>query len=134
MGEDVPFAFKALLLAKKILLINEIYYNYRINPASLTGVSTLKPIVLYEKCFVAARLVYDVMQYIPKNNDALMRAIKNMIRSITYMYPKYLAKMSVADRELFSKICRKYIIKDLCLFRVIGRKYKMQYIKCLLNR
>ena len=134
MGEDVPFAFKALLLAKKILLINEIYYNYRINPASLTGVSTLKPIVLYEKCFVAARLVYDVMQYIPKNNDALMRAIKNMIRSITYMYPKYLAKMSVADRKQFSKICRKYIIKDLCLFRVIGRKYKMQYIKCLLNR
>ena len=134
MGEDVPFAFKALLLAKKILLINEIYYNYRINPASLTGVSTLKPIVLYEKCFVAARLVYDVLQYIPKSDDALRRAIKNMIRSITYMYPKYLAKMSVADRKQFSKICRKYIIKDLCLFRVIGRKYKMQYIKCLLNR
>ena len=66
MGEDVPYAFKALLLAKKILLVNEVYYHYRINPASLTGVSTLKPIVLYEKCFVAARLVYDVMQYIPK--------------------------------------------------------------------
>ena len=133
MGEDVPYAFKALLLAKKILLVNEVYYHYRINPASLTGVSTLKPSVLYEKCFVGARLVYDVLQYIPKSNDALMRVFKNMIRSITYMYPKYLAEMSVADRKQFSQICRKHIIQDFCLFRLMGRKYKMQYIKCLLN-
>lgn len=129
MGEDVPYAFKSMLLAKRVLLIDEIYYNYRINPASLTGVKTLKPIVLYEKCFLAARLVYDVMQYIPKSNDSLMRVFKNMILSIVYMYSTYLAQMSQMDKKLFSRICRRHIIHDLCLFRMMGRKYKMQYLK-----
>lgn len=133
MGEDVPYAFKSLLLAKKILLVNEVYYHYRINPASLTGVSTLKPIVLYEKCFLAARLVHDVMRYVPKSNDVLMRVFKNMIRSIIYMYPTYLAKMSQNDKEQFSQICRRHFINDLCLWRLMGRKYKKEYLKCLLR-
>lgn len=133
MGEDVPYAFKALILARRVLMVNELYYYYRINPASLTGVKTLKPIVLYEKCFLAARLVHDVMRYVPKSNDVLMRVFKNMIRSIIYMYPTYLAKMSQNDKEQFSQICRRHFINDLCLWRLMGRKYKKEYLKCLLK-
>ena len=133
MGEDVPYAFKALLLAKKILLVNEVYYHYRINPASLTGISTLKPIVLYEKCFVAARLVYDVMQYIPKQYVGLIKAIRNMVLYIVQMYPDYVAKMSEADKKIFSRLCRRHLVDDWCLWKLMGRSYKIEYIKFLLN-
>ena len=133
MGEDVPYAFKALISAKKILLVNEVYYHYRINPASLTGVSTLKPIVLYEKCFVAARLVYDVMQYIPKQYVGLIKAFRNMVLYIVQMYPDYVAKMSKADKKIFSRLCRKHLVDDRCLWNLMGRSYKMEYIKCLLK-
>lgn len=133
MGEDVPYAFKALLLAKKILLVNEVYYHYRINPASLTGISTLKPIVLYEKCFVAARLVYDVMQYIPKQYVGLIKAFRNMVLYIVQMYPDYVAKMSEADKKIFSRLCRRHLVDDWCLWKLMGRSYKIEYIKFLLN-
>lgn len=133
MGEDVPYAFKSLLLVKKILLVNEVYYHYRINPASLTGVSTLKPIVLYEKCFVAARLVYDVMQYIPKQYVGLIKAFRNMVLYIVQMYPDYVAKMSEADKKIFSRLCSKHLVDDWCLWKLMGRSYKMEYIKFLLN-
>lgn len=133
MGEDVPYAFKALFLAKKVLLVNDVNYYYRINPASLTGVSTLKPIILYEKCFVGARLVYDLLKYIPKGNDALVRVFKNMIRYIVQMYPDYVAKMSKTDKKLFSRLCRRHFFDDWRLWKILGRRCKMEYIKCLLN-
>lgn len=133
MGEDVPYAFKALLLAKKVLLVNDVNYYYRINPASLTGVSTLKPIVLYEKCFVAARLVYDVMQYIPKQYVGLIKAIRNMVLYIVQMYPDYVAKMSEADKKIFSRLCRKHLVDDWCLWKLMGRRYKLSHIRYLLN-
>jgi hypothetical protein len=133
MGEDVPYAFKALLLTKKVLFVNDVNYYYRINPASLTGVSTLKPIVLYEKCFVGARLVYDLLKYIPKGNDALVRVFKNMIRYIVQMYPDYAAKMSKTDKKLFSRICRRHLVDDWRLWNLMGRRYKLSHIRYLLN-
>lgn len=133
MGEDVPYAFKSLLLAKKILLINEVYYHYRINPASLTGVSTLKPIALYEKCFVGARLVYDLLKYIPKDNVGLINAFKNLIRYIVQIYPDYFVKMSKADKKYFSRICRRHFVDDWGLWQLMSKRYKMEYIKCLLS-
>lgn len=133
MGEDVPFAFRALLLARKILLVNKLYYNYRSNPTSLTALPILKPIVLYEKCFLAARLVYDLLNHIPPQNVNLRKVFKNMVKCIVYLYPTYFARMSQMDKKLFSQICRQYLIQDLCLFRLMGKKYKIQYIKCLLN-
>lgn len=133
MGEDVPYAFKSLLLAKKVLLVNDMNYYYRINPASLTGVSTLKPIVLYEKCFVAARLVYDVMQYIPKQYVGLIKAFRNMVLYIVQMYPDYVAKMSEVDKKIFSRLCRQHLVDDWCLWNLMGRRYKLSHIRYLLN-
>ena len=133
MGEDVPYAFKALLLAKRVLLVNEIYYNYRINPNSLTGVRQLGPNVLYEKCFVAARKVYDLLKYIPRQYYGLEREFKNMIRYIIYMYPEYYVKMSKDEKKKFVHICRNNIFKDYCLFYLMNRYMKKRYLKKMLN-
>lgn len=133
MGEDVPYAFKALLLAKRVLLVNELYYCYRINPTSLTGVKTLQPTVLYEKCFVAARLVCDLLKYIPKNDTALQKIFENMVKSIVYMYPKYMAKMSTEDKNKFSRICKRHILDDFSLFQLMNRAHKLEYIKFLVK-
>lgn len=132
MGEDVPYSLKAILLARRVSLINEIYYYYRINPISLTGVKVLKPMVLYEKCFIAARLVLDLLNDIPLNYSDLRRVFNNMIRSIVYMYPNYWVKMNKRDRIIFSQICRKNMLLDFCLFRMMNTKHKLIYLKCLL--
>ena len=133
MGEDVPFAFKALLLAKKVLFTNRLCYYNRNNPTSLTAQSALKPTVLYEKCFLAARLVCEILQYVPKNNDELLIGFDNLIKNIIYVYPRYLVGMSKFDRKHFSHICRQNVFHDFCLFRIMNKQYKFGYIKCLLN-
>ena len=133
MGEDVPYAFKALLLAKRVLLVNEVYYNYRINPNSLTGVRRLDPNVLYEKCFLAARQVYDLLKYIPRQYYDLIRDFKNMIRYIIYMYPEYYVKMSKDEKKKFVCICRNNMFNDFRLFCLMNKYMKKQYLKKMLN-
>ena len=131
MGEDVPYAFKSMILAKRVMLVNEVYYYYRINPASLTGVKVLPPKVLYEKCFLAARLVYDLIKLIPEQYSELISAMKNMVRYIVQIYPDYRDKMSHVDKKHFTTICRKCFFKDIALLRVINRHHKIEYLKML---
>lgn len=133
MGEDVPYAFKALLLAKRVMLVNEVYYNYRINPNSLTGVRRLDPNVLYEKCFLAARQVHDLLKYIPRQYYDLIRDFKNMIRYIIYMYPEYYVKMSKDEKKKFVCICRNNMFNDFRLFCLMNKYMKKQYFKKMLN-
>ena len=131
MGEDVPYAFKSMILAKRVMLVNEVYYYYRINPASLTGVKVLPPKVLYEKCFLAAKLVYDLMGLVPQNYTELKKVLKNVVRYIVQIYPDYLHKMSQADKKQFAAICRKHFFEDIALLRVINRHHKIEYLKML---
>jgi glycosyltransferase involved in cell wall biosynthesis len=133
MGEDVPYAFKSMILAKRVMLVNEVYYYYRINPASLTGVKLLPPKVLYEKCFLAARLVYDLMGLVPEEHVELKNVLGNMVRYIVQIFPDYLHKMSQADKKQFAAICRKCFFKDFALFRMINKTSKIEYLKCLLR-
>lgn len=131
MGEDVPYAFKSMILAKRVMLVNEVYYYYRINPASLTGVKVLPPKVLYEKCFLAAKLVYDLIEIVPQNYTELKKVLKNVVRYIVQIYPDYLHKMSQADKKQFAAICRNHFFKDIALLRVINRHHKIEYLKML---
>ena len=132
MGEDVPYAFKSMILAKRVVFVNEVYYFYRINPASLTGVKVLSPIVLYEKCFLAARLVNDLLPLIPKEYVNLKSVLKNMVRYIVQIFPDYLKKMPKEDKKMFATICRKYFFEDMSLFCMISRNHKIEYLKSLL--
>lgn len=133
MGEDVPYAFKSMILAKRVIFANDVYYYYRINPASLTGVKVLPPIVLYEKCFLGARLVQNVLKYIPSQYRELKNSFKNMVRYIVQMYPDYLNKMSKEDKKHFATICRKHFFKDICLHQLMSKQNRIKYIKHLLS-
>ena len=133
MGEDVPYAFKSIILANRVMLVDEVHYYYRINPASLTGVKVLPPKVLYEKCFLAARLVYNLIGLLPQKYIELKIVFCNMVRYIVQIFPDYLHKMSTAEEKQFSAICRKHFFKDISLFRVMNRHHKIEYLKCLLG-
>lgn len=133
MGEDLPYAFKSLILSKRLMAINDIYYFYRINPSSLTGVKILSPQVLYEKCFLAARLLLDVLSFIPTSYSEVSQAMKDVIRYIVYMFFDLSIRMSQKDKKMFASICRKNILRDVCLFRLMNNKNKILYIKILLT-
>ena len=133
MGEDVPYAFKSMILAKRVMLVNEVYYYYRINPASLTGVKVLPPKVLYEKCFLAARLVYNLIGLLPQKHVELKTIFSNMVRYIVQIFPEYLHKMSKAEKKQFAAICRKHFFENICLFQSINKHHKIEYLKCLLG-
>lgn len=133
MGEDVPYAFKSLILSKRVMLVNNVYYYYRINPSSLTNIKILSPIMLYEKSFIAARLVHNLLKIIPKQYTELNRSIKNMIRYIMFVYPDYLMKMSTLEKKVFFSICRKHFFEDVRLFCSINKSQKIEYVKCLLG-
>ena len=133
MGEDVPYAFKSMILAKRVMLVDEVHYYYRINPESLTGVKVLSPKVLYEKCFLGARLVNDLIGLIPQSYVELKSAFKNMVRYIVQKYPDYLNKMSKEDKKQFATICRKYFFKDICLYQLMSKQNRIKYIKHLLS-
>ena len=71
MGEDIPYSFRILTLAKRFSVVSDSYYLYRVNDDSLTG-SNWKPTpeVLYEKCFVNPKMVYDVAQKVPADHPS----------------------------------------------------------------
>lgn len=133
MGEDLPYAFKSLILSQRLMVVNDVYYYYRINPSSLTGVRVLSPQVLYEKCFLAARLVLDILDYIPNTCFEIKQSMKNVIRYIVYIYPDIYVQMAQIDQKKFVTLCRKNILKDFGLFRLMNKKNKLLYIKTLLT-
>ena len=134
MGEDVPYAFKSIILANRVMLVDEVHYYYRINPASLTGVKVLPPKVLYEKCFFAARLVYDLLGLLPQKYIELKTVFSNMVRYIVQIFPEYLHKMSKAEKKQFAAICRKHFFENIYLFQLMSKQVKVHYINMLLNK
>ncbi len=108
MGEDVPFSFKILMLAKRMMVISDRSYIYRANPASLTGMNWKpSPYSLYEKCFQGSRLIYEVAMEVPKQYTSVQHSYIDAARYTLSCYMDYLPYMSLEDRKLFRSICRK---------------------------
>lgn len=133
MGEDIPYTFKALVLAERVKLVNMICYYCRQNQNSLTLTKTLHPYILYEKSYLAARILYDVLKFIPYEYEDVKKSVKNVIRYVMYIYEDYYSNFACNEKKMFVSICRKNMMNDMCLFRIMGSSYKFKYVKLLLG-
>ena len=113
MGEDVPYSFRILTLAKRFFVTSACCYLYRANDDSLTG-SNWKPSVpvLYEKCFVNPRLVYDVAKEVPSSYESVRDSFLRSAKYTMELFPQYLSEMSEEDQGQFRSKCRKNFFKN----------------------
>ena len=128
MGEDIPYSFRILTLAKRLTVIPDCYYLYRTNDDSLTG-SNWRPTpeVLYEKCFVNPKLVYRVAQMVPSAHPSVRKSFLQSAKYTLDLFPKYLSEMSVENQGRFKSLCRKSFFKNSYVFKLMGQKRSARF-------
>lgn len=120
MGEDVPYTFKSLFLARKVAFVDEVWYEYRINENSLTGSKkVLLPEVLYEKCFKNTWLILDVMQYLPKDDAELIKACKNVAKYTFNLWRDFYKMMDDENKKIFRSMCRRQYANDRKVLKLV---------------
>lgn len=131
MGEDVPYTFKALFLAKRMAFVNERWYFCRKNKSSLTAAKKpLAPVVLYEKCFKNSYLILDVLQYLPNDDDELINMCTNVAKYTFNLWRGFYEMMDDNDKEAFRLICRERYKSDTIMLKRVLSCYK--YCKYIL--
>lgn len=128
MGEDVPYSFRILMLAKRLLVCSDCFYLYRANDDSLTG-SNWRPTaeVLYEKCFINPKLVYRVAQSVPPVHPSTRRAFLQSAKYTLDLFPKYLSEMSAENQASFKSLCRKSFFKNRYVFNLMGQRRSVRF-------
>lgn len=108
MGEDVPYSFRVLMSARRMMVIPDRCYCYRSNPYSLTGKQWKpKPDTLYEKCFLDSRLIYEVALEVPEKYVNVRASYTDAARYTLCRYSSYASQLSVTERRVFRRLCRK---------------------------
>jgi Glycosyltransferases involved in cell wall biogenesis len=128
MGEDIPYSFRILTLAKRFSVVSDSYYLYRVNDDSLTG-SNWKPTpeVLYEKCFVNPKMVYDVAQKVPADHPSARSSFLQSAKYTLDLFPKYLKEMSAENQARFKTLCRKSFFKNRYVFTLMGQRRSARF-------
>lgn len=128
MGEDVPYSFKVLVSAKRMMVIPDRCYFYRTNPESLTGKQWKPtPLTLYEKCFLDARLIYDVAMEVPEKNVKVRDYYLDAARYTLNRYMHYLPMLALEERKEFRNLCRKAFSENGFVKKLMSRKGLAQY-------
>ena len=128
MGEDVPYSFKVLMLAKRMMVIPDRCYLYRANPESLTGKQRKPaPHTLYEKCFVDSRLIYDVAKEVPEQYVNVRNSYFNAARFTLNQYVNYVPLLSSEERKEFRSICRKAFFENGFVRDLLTRRGYARY-------
>lgn len=128
MGEDVPYSFRILTLAKRMFVTSDCFYLYRTNEDSLTGCNWKPtPEVLYEKCFVNPKLVYDVAQMVPTAYPSVHRSFLQSAKFSLDLFPQYLSEMSKENSFRFKSLCRKSFIKNSYVFKLKGGRWAIHF-------
>ena len=128
MGEDIPYSFRILTLAKRFSVSSECFYLYRTNDDSLTG-SNWRPTpeVLYEKCFVNPKLVYHVAQKVPADHPSARNSFLQSAKYTLDLFPKYLKEMSTEHQARFKTLCRKSFFKNRYVFTLMGQRRSARF-------
>ena len=129
LGEDVPYSYKILMLSKRMMVIPQRCYFYRANPESLTGkLWRPTPKTLYEKCFEASRLIYEVAVQVPKKYAHVRDSYINTARFILRQYVQYETLLSPAERKDFRDLCRRAFIRDRFIKDLLPLKGYAKYV------
>ena len=128
MGEDVPYSFRILTLAKRLLVCPDSCYLYRTNDDSLTGSNWRpNPEVLYEKCFINPKLVYKVAQMVPTNHPSVRRSFLQSAKYTLDLFPKFFCDMSAENQAHFKYLCRKSFFKNRYVFNLMGQRRSIRF-------
>ena len=133
MSEDIPYAYASILLGRRVMAIDEPYYVYRDNNASLSRelISAPTPNTVYENCFVCTKCIDDICKRIPKGERQVLDSVHSIERYMVLSLWKYVEKMSAEDeKELKSKI-RKNMWQNRFVLKVLNHKQKLTYLKWL---
>ena len=130
MGEDVPFTYKSLLLAKRIKSITDSYYVYRVNELSLTGANKTSPIAqkVYENCFICSKYMYDVTLFIPKSEKVIYNAYLEIVKHILLQFPTTIGKLSTTESTKLKSIIRKNLFNNYWIYKVVNSRFLFFYL------
>ena len=128
-GEDVPFSFKALILAKRFMCISDICYLYRSNPDALTGKNWCpNAFSLYEKCFHNAKLIDDIASIVPEGYVNVSHSFNQAAAYTLTRYSLYYGRMIPSEQKRFRGICRKCFMKNTFVFHLFSRKQLLHFL------
>ena len=135
MGEDVPFTYKSLLLAKRIKSITDSYYVYRVNELSLTGANKITPIAqkVYENCFICSKYMYDVTSFIPKSEKVIYNAYLEIVKHILLQFPTTISKLSSSESTKLKSIIRKNLFNNYWIFKIVNSRFLFFYLNYLIK-
>lgn len=134
MGEDVPYSFRVLMSAKRIMVIPDRCYCYRVNPQSLTGKEWRPmPHTLYEKCFIDSYLIYEVALEVPEQYVNVRNSYTDAARYTLCRYSGYVLQLSVEERKAFRSLCRNAFWKNGFVKALLPTKRYVTYLLWLLG-
>ena len=134
MGEDVSFTYRSILSADRFLTSIQPYYVWRRNDSSLmaTLVKEPSPASLYESSYISGKLLYHTIDCIPKSEIIVRDSIRRASAHMIIKSWKSFNTLSPSSRNEFVRLIRKDFFKNLYVFKILGKKQCVRYIKLLL--
>lgn len=123
-GEDGPYTYKSLLLAKRIMSIKNSCYVYRANDNSIGGLMQKSPnaIELFTKCFIFTMHIALLIKFVPIDEKNIMNQFKLICRYSASTFPKYYALMNIIEKKSFREICRNNLKIVTSTLKWMGKK------------
>lgn len=129
MGEDIPYSFRILMCAQRMMVVPNRCYLYRLNPESLTGKNWKPtPQTLYEKSFFDSRLIYDVAMDVPSQYGKVRESYLDAARYTLSRFVEYYPSMEEEARKDFKGMCRKRMLKNSFVKQLFSRKGYFNYV------
>ena len=128
LGEDVPYSFKVLMSAKRMMVITDRCYLYRANPDSLTGKQWKPtPQTLYEKCFLDSQLIYNVALEVPSRYSKVQQSFLDTARYTLSRYVNYVPLLPLEAQKEFKALCRNAFLENGFVRRLLSKKGYAHY-------
>lgn len=135
MGEDVPYTFKALLLADRIKSITASSYVYRMNEDSLTQAIKSNPIAKknYENSFVCAKHIAAILPFIPVKEQKIYEEYLNVGKYVISLIFKDIEILPRQEKRKIKTILRSNFVNDVrALNKLFSYKTFSRYLLLLI--